>query len=248
MNISKTLVFTVAINGYQWLYRDNLNTQKAYADKCGYDYLAVTQPTTSALGMECAWLKLALILSAFTRGYDSVLYVDADAKIADKTPDLGILLEPEKFLYMAKGYSGRVNSGVIFTLKNQDVINCFSKMIENCELPVPPEDDVGWGENGHVIHYTKNQAFLKIIDSHWNNNHQLDMDDFIRHFSCGPLRGHFKSALIDRIKFSLLKWACKPLQFYTKRNQCLNIMLKQLSRRVTARYPGFFADCEKSSN
>jgi lipopolysaccharide biosynthesis glycosyltransferase len=79
----------------------------------GYEYLVITRPYFTALGVECCWLKLTLLLEALNAGYDTVLFVDADAYINTTAHELERLLEPDKYLYLAKSYSGRFNSGVI---------------------------------------------------------------------------------------------------------------------------------------
>ena len=58
------LIFSIALNGYQWLYRKNLANHAAYAKSIGANYLKVTRPLISRLGVECCWLKLCLLKEA----------------------------------------------------------------------------------------------------------------------------------------------------------------------------------------
>ena len=106
---NKTLVFTIALNGYQWLYQEHIEHQQAYAQRYGYDFVAVTKPALSLMGLECAWLKISLLARALSCGYETVMYVDADADVRAHTPPLESIIEPDKSLYMAHGYSGRFN-------------------------------------------------------------------------------------------------------------------------------------------
>ena len=53
---------------------------------------------------------------------------------------------------------------------------------------LPDEDNVGWGENGHVIHYSHGCDFVKELDLKWNNTYKIDLEDYIRHYNAGPLR------------------------------------------------------------
>lgn len=200
----KTLVFTVALNGYQWLFKENIAHQRAYARQHGYDFVAVTRPSFSRLGLECAWLKLSLLANALRR-YDTVMYVDVDAAIKPSAPPLDSILEGDKYLYMAHGYSGRFNSGVIIARKSEDLHSGILGMIDSCEVPPPVEDSVGWGENGHVISYAKTKAFVKILPKQWNNNSDVDLDDFIRHYSMGPLRPLYKARTINKVLYHVAR-------------------------------------------
>jgi len=188
---NKTLIFSIALNGYQLLYRHCINSHRAYAKKYGYEYLVISRPYFTALGVECCWLKLTLMLEALKAGYDTVLFVDADAYIKTTAHELEPLLQPNKYLYLAKSYSGRFNSGVILVNNHIKIRQWLVDVIAARHLSVLPENDVGWGENGHIIEYTKNCQFVCLLDRRWNNTYDIDLSDYIRHFSCGPLRQNY---------------------------------------------------------
>jgi len=188
---NKTLIFSIALNGYQLLYRHCINSHRAYAKKYGYEYLVISRPYFTTLGVECCWLKLTLMLEALKAGYDTVLFVDADAYIKTTAHELNPLLQPNKYLYLAKSYSGRFNSGVILVNNHVKIRQWLVDVIAARHLSVLPENDVGWGENGHVIEYTKNCQFVCLLDRRWNNTYDIHLSDYIRHFSCGPLRQNY---------------------------------------------------------
>jgi len=194
--MKNTLVFSIALNGYQWRYKSLLASHKSFAESKGYQYVAVTQPVLSLLGEEVAWLKIKLILEAMNAGYEWVVFLDADTRVSKHTPSINQLANPSKHIYACKGYSGRLNSGVLIIENNQFTYHLFSIIIKHATKPVPKEDDVGWGENGHFIHYTKHCDFLSIIDNRWNNNHNPTLNDYIRHYSQGPLHNDFKPPFI----------------------------------------------------
>lgn len=185
---TKTLVLSLALNGYQWTYRKQLKTHKEYAKRQGYVYQAVTSPYFSSLGAECCWLKLTIIRAALLTGYERVLFVDADASINGDCPTLNDVITQDKFIYMAKGYSGRFNSGVLLITNNADAIDWLDRVIASRGQPVKAENSVGWGENGHVIELSKGIDFIKELDKKWNNTSDVMLDDFIRHTNCGPMR------------------------------------------------------------
>ena len=188
---NKTLIFSIALNGYQWLYRHCINSQRAYAKQHGYEYLVISRPYFTSLGVECCWLKLTVLLEALKAGYDTVLFVDADAYIKTTAHELEPLLQPNKYLYLAKSYSGRFNSGVILINNHLKIQQWLTDVISARHLAVLPEHDVGWGENGHIIEYTQNCQFVSTLDRRWNNTYDIHLSDYIRHFSFGPLRQNY---------------------------------------------------------
>jgi hypothetical protein len=161
---SKTLVLSIALNGYQWMYSKELGTHKKYAQKQGYRHQAVTRPYISALGVECCWLKLTLMRTALLSGYDTVIFLDADTVVNADCPPLSSVLENKKHIYMAKGYSKRFNSGVLIAKNNKHTISWISRVIDSRFRTVQEGNDVGWGENGHIIELSKGVTFIKELD------------------------------------------------------------------------------------
>ena len=201
------LVFTIAFNGYQYLYADFLKSHRAYALRQGYEFLAISEPSFCLLCMECAWLKLSVLLRALQMGYETVLFVDADASIGANTPAVESCFRGDKFLYMAKGYSNRFNSGVIIARNNVQLIADLKMLIDEPCAEIPQEDQVGWGENGHLIHLARRCAYVEELDWRWNNNHRTEQADYIRHYSAGPMRALFKASRAGLIRW----WICQLL-------------------------------------
>ena len=204
---NKTLILSIALNGYQWMYRKELNSHKRYAQKNGYVHQAITRPFVSRLGVECCWLKLTLMRTALISGYDNVLFLDADAKVKENCPALSDITNvdtnADKYVYMAKGYSGRFNSGVILAVNHEKTIAWLTKVIDSRGSTVNRLNDVGWGENGHVIELSKGLSFIKELNEKWNNTSNYDLDDYIQHSNCGPMRTSPLSHLFHKIIFSL---------------------------------------------
>lgn len=248
--MSRTLVFTLALNGYQWRYSQLIKTHNHYASKHGYEYVAVTRPRFSMLGLEVAWLKIKLIQHALRAGYDWVMFLDADTQVSQSTPSIQELNQTGKSIYMGEGFSGRINSGVIIIKNSLQARTLFTTIINRATDPIPTEDDVGWGENGHIIHYAKNCDFVAVLDSKWNNNHDKALDDYIRHYSRGPLYEEFQPTIHESFLSGLYHYALAvakrlvvdsnisaPSQAINKYrfNQRLNTTL----RKVLNRYPQF---------
>ncbi len=196
---SNTLIFSIAMNGYYWEYKKNLQTQAAYAMRHGYRYVVIDRPQISLLGMECAWLKVALMSEALKAGYDWVMFVDADAEIKPSAPAIESLRCEGKSIYLAKGFSGRVNSGVLIASRAEASEAFFDQVLAEHAKALPPEDDVGWGENGHIIHFAKKNPAVKLISARWNNNRDPYLRDHIRHYSAGPLRAYYQPGFINHI-------------------------------------------------
>lgn len=238
---SDLLIFTVALNGYQCLYKDCIASHKRYAKKHGYSYQAVCRPFFTVLGSECCWLKLSLTLSAFDAGYQKVLFVDADAYINKDAPKIEKAMRPDKYVYLAKSYTGRFNSGVIFMQNHEETIAWLKKILSQQMTPVSPTDSVGWGENGHIIKYAKNRTFIETIDRRWNNTYDPELDDYIRHFCFGPLRQNLVFSLchkaIARTTKLIIKLKCIASKYtlYTQKKD----PLKTLTDVVIKNYPCF---------
>jgi hypothetical protein len=200
---NKTLVLSIALNGYQWMYRNEIETHKQYSIKHGYTHQAVTRPLVSALGVECCWLKLTLMRTALLSGYDTVLFIDADAIVNSNCPELATVLQSEKYIYMAKGYSNRFNSGVLIARNNEQTITWLTRVIDARFNKVEKENDVGWGENGHVIELSKGVSFIAELEQKWNNTFNYQLNDYIRHHNCGPMRTGFINNFFHKVVFFL---------------------------------------------
>lgn len=185
---SQLLVFDIALNGYRLFYRKALKSHQDYAERIGATYINVSRPYFSLLGVECCWLKLCLIKAAIERGYDQVLFLDADAVVQTTCPDIRQCLSSDEAIYMAKGYTGRYNSGVILVQQHQQTLPFLNRILSSRFQSIPDSDSVGWGENGHIIHHAKGVDFIGTLGIEWNNTYDATCDDYIRHFNFGPMR------------------------------------------------------------
>lgn len=240
------LVFTVATNGYSWLYKRNIKTHKNYADNNNYVYAAVDRPKLCTLGIETAWLKMTLIRDALEAGYEWILFLDADTEIRIDAPPITSLEQPEKSIYVANGYSGRINSGVLI-IKNTSVSKKFiNNVLEIMEMPIPREDSVGWGENGHIIHLAKNETCIHLISNQWNNNSDIKLKDYIRHYSAGPMRKLYKPGHLNLTIFLVYHYILAVIKRLKKTERLAGICqksfrsrLESLTRRTLIDFPIF---------
>lgn len=219
----KPLIISMGFNGYQWAYARNVRTQKVYASAHGYDYVFVEKPALTRLLMECAWLKIPLMLSALAAGRPWVLFVDCDIEVKHGTPAMETLFEEDKDLYMANGFSGRLNSGMILARNRPGVVSLLRTTLNDALKPIPPEDDVGWGENGHIIHYAKNYSGLKLLPTEWNNNQNPELADYFRHYSAGPMRQFYQFTPAERL-------AAKTGKLYVKTGKVYQTLTKLLGK------------------
>lgn len=258
---AKVLVFSVALNGYQWRYRALLKSHQAYAERWGFRHIAVTQPSCSKLGMEVAWLKVALINTALRAGYDWVLFLDADTQVQPHAPNMLNAQQAGKDIYAARGFSGRFNSGVLMVRNSMHSAAFFHRLQTIACLPLPEEDRVGWGENGYFIHLAKqseHREHIAELELAWNNNQLAYQADYIRHYSRGPLHESFVPSLLDRCLAACYHYGLalhKRAHKHTKRNngpsaaararnplwqqQAFLRSLSQLNAEVCQRYPAF---------
>jgi hypothetical protein len=119
---------------------------------------------------------------------------------------------------MAKGYSKRFNSGVLIAQNNEHTISWISRVIDSRFSTVQKENDVGWGENGHVIELSKGVNFIKELHQKWNNTFDTHLNDHIRHSNCGPMRTSFLQNFFHKAVFCL---SARILAF-VNRNQTIS--------------------------
>ncbi len=243
---NSVLVFTVATNGYHWRYRRNIESHQQYARRYNYRYAVVDKPWFCTMGIESAWLKMSLLREALYAGYSWVFFIDADAKIQDSAPPVTSLELDRKYIYVTNGYSGKINSGVML-YKNSPFARRFVRdVLAMCDYDVPEEDSVGWGENGHVIYTAKRYRCVEIISKKWNNNQDINMDDYIRHYSAGPLQQYFRPLLIDKVIFTVCHYCLAILKrldhinmYSASFKSCLSARLDALTKETIKKYPCF---------
>lgn len=237
-----TLVFSIALNGYQWRYRQHLKSHQRYAKRFGYHYQAVTRPFFSSLGIECCWLKLTLMYSALRSGYKYVVFIDADAYVQPHCPPIRSVLELGKCLYMAKGYSNRFNSGVMIVRNCGVIRQWIKKVVHNRATPVEGDNDVGWGENSHIIELSKRCEFIQELPVQWNNTYKPALNDFIRHHNSGPLRKNYWDNLLHKMIFSLADRLVKLTGMSREKKHLppYDGLLYQETKRILRVYPSFY--------
>jgi hypothetical protein len=185
-----TLVYTVGLNGYAERYSNYVRSQQLYADHNQYLYVAITEPSGKYGASEASWLKIAVMNDALALGYDRVAYIDCDAEVLPSAPPLDNIfdVDPPGRIFMARGHSGRFNSGVMF-VRNSLISRRFYKEVWNAMgTLLDPADDVGWGDNGHVIQVAKKLDCVTEIPTAWNSTvWPPPAVEFVRHHT-GPLQ------------------------------------------------------------
>lgn len=209
MKEKKILVFSIALEGYSNLFKDCIRSQKEYCKKYGFNYILINKAPRNLLPKEAAWLKLFLLQAALKCDYEWIAFIDADCEIRTHTPSFVNVLQKykkEKSVFMAHGFSGRINSGVIFMRNSRESIYYLELVINNGDQEVPMEDKALY-ENGHMIHYGKNNPYVQIIEAEkWNNNFCLLEDSYIQHYSGGILREKYlKERPISKLRYKTFK-------------------------------------------
>lgn len=203
------LVFSIALEGYSKLFQSCIDSQKEYCSRYGFKYILVDQAPRNLQRAEAAWLKIFLLRSALKCDYNWIAFIDADCEIRKHAPTF--IQEFDKYkdksIFLAPGFSGRINSGVIFLKNTEEAIGYLEKVIKNGDQEVPYEDKALY-ENGHMIHYGKNHPYVQLIEAvKWNNNFNLDQNSYIQHYSGGILRKQYltSSGISKRSPSFLLK-------------------------------------------
>jgi hypothetical protein len=186
----KGLVISVALRDFKTIFGGCLRTHKAYCDRHGYRYLLVDSLPTLLSPSDCSWLKIPLMIHALEAEWDWVMFVDADCEIRSSCPPLDHVEQPAKSVFMAHGFSGRYNAGVIIARCSADSIDFLQAVWKHAEQPVPEGDRAPY-ENGHVIHFGKQNPAIGVLARTWNNNVAFERDSYIQHYSAGRLRNLF---------------------------------------------------------
>lgn len=191
---NRVLVFSIALVGYDRLFESCIETQRQYCRNCSYQYVLVDHAPRRLRPIEAAWLKIPLIISALKAGYEWVAFIDADCDVRNNMPcfpEYFDSLELEKSIFLSPGFSGRVNSGVIFIKNSAASVEFFQSVINHADQDVPQEDRTDY-ENGHIIFFGKNSPDVYLLEHNlWNNNSKLDDESYIQHYSGGMLRQWF---------------------------------------------------------
>lgn len=188
------LLFSIALNGYDRVYRDCLQSQARYSDRHGYRFWLVDAVPWRLTASQCAWLKVEIMRGLLDAGAPYVAFFDADCEIRDHAPPFHLEFSSSKSLLLAPGKSGRVNSGVIFASNSEPSSARFLEgLISNAHVPIPRPDATRY-ENGHFIHFGKSFSGLGLLEHQaWNNNSQYDESSYVQHYSDGKLREIYRA-------------------------------------------------------
>lgn len=209
----RPLVMSLTLNEYETVFGRMMQSHHRYAERWDADYQVIGANEWTDLGRECTWIKIVLILAALEDGRPWVVFVDNDTVIRRWCPDFRSVARPGRHIYMARGFSGRFNSGVMIVRNHPAATAFFRDVLEKMRHDLPQEDDVGWGENGAVIHVARRYPEVAEISQRWNNNRRFWMFDHIRHYSAGPLRHRYRFTTEERARL-------KTIQDRTLSNLC----------------------------
>lgn len=191
IKVMKSICFTIALNGYAHTFRDCISSQRTYCREQHFELWTIKSLPWRITSRQCAWLKVEIMRGLLSAGVDSIAFIDADCEIRPHTPDFNGTFEDNQMM-MARGKSGRLNSGVIFARNDDRVIAFLDRLISESDNSVSTEDATLY-ENGHFIRYSRDVDFIgSLSHKQWNNNSILDPDSFIQHYSGGELRRHHK--------------------------------------------------------
>gem|GEM_PF-2793016 len=226
------LVFSVGLNGYHVGYRTCIETQREYARRIGADYYIATKPFVRYPAL-AAWLKLTFMSANLIQGYEEVAYIDADCLVRPHAPDFSETMVATGSIFMAKGRSGRLNSGVIFARSSSESKLFLDRVLASATESIPLEARANLRfENGNIIYVDEKYGGVTEIDQVWNNSSIPEMDDYIRHFT-GPMKAEFRAPITDQIQYRLLKSILpRPKKAPQRRSQQFVDALNDLTDRV----------------
>lgn len=141
-----------------------------YALRHGFDYLVYVGSTLQREEPpRGAWEKVFLVQQALERGYDFVVYLDADTLIANMAVDLREALRDKPFSIGAcwhPGRGGHLNSGVLFFRRTRDAVHFIRHW-----LGERGREEDKWQEQAvlnRMAHEEKFKAVVGIISDVYN--------------------------------------------------------------------------------
>lgn len=243
MATPKTLIFSVALNGYDLAYRRALQSHADYAARVGAIQVTVTRPSVRDPAL-AAWLKIPLMRRSLESDWDWVAYVDADCEFKEGAPSFTQTLEgPEGGkgdIFMAEGRSGRINSGVMIARSSEGSRRFFNYVEESIDWSIPEQDRAGLKyENGNVIHVDRVIQPITRLDLRWNNTFDPELPDYVRHYA-GPLRPSYDRSAFDTVRLKARRLLSKrPSPQPDRRSEEFATSLAALTDRVASTYAPF---------
>ena len=234
----KSLVYTIAVNGYSAAYRQCIKTQAHYASRTGSEFVVVDKPARVRETALAAWLKVPVMLSGLRAGYDWVTYIDADCAVNDDAPAPWTVDDGRNQVYMGLGRTGRLNSGVMIARGSEQGAGFFQRVYDSAGEQIPDEDRAHLKyENGNIIYVSKLVDIVGVLDEKWNNTFDPEIRDYIRHFA-GPMREHYKRPMLDELRYRLGQSLTKRSgRQPANRDELFIRSLGELSNLVQNRYP-----------
>ncbi|WP_237692998.1 hypothetical protein [Rothia nasimurium] len=203
--MKKILVFSVGLNGYAFGFRKALESHQKYSERIGADYFVASKLKVNDPAI-AAWMKVTLIDKALEAGYDYVAYIDADCEVQGDTPNFIDLFDGStKSVLMAKGVSGRWNSGVIFVENTHESRMWTQALLKSITEPIAEEHRKNLRfENGNIIAVESKLNCVTEIDYRWNNSYQ-SKSDYIHHYT-GKFKNDYRRNVIENLIFKFLKF------------------------------------------
>ncbi len=188
----KILLFSIATNGYDRHFAALLDKQRDFACAIGADYWVARQaPPRGISAHDSSWLKIPLLVWGLRRGYEWVLYLDADCEVlACPSPATAFADEPAA-VFVCNDFSARINAAVIFVRNSLATRKTLRRLWWSSFVPARmlPAEDRNLYENGHLIHYLKNDSSVRIMEGRWNCSIYKEVADFfIFHHGGTPVR------------------------------------------------------------
>lgn len=186
----KTLVFTVALNGYDSKWKTCIDSHKEYCSRMGYTHRLIDNVDDSVIDLHPKWRKIEYMKRFIEKkDFDVVALFDADLFVRDTCPSFGKFVKnSDAHIFCVMGCSNRPNSGMVVAKSTKPSLQFFTTMLKNRNFPVEKEHFVtNEGENGHFISlYSQQTNIFEILPNCWNNNKSINNTDYIRHF-CGHI-------------------------------------------------------------
>lgn len=106
---------------------------------------------------------------------------------------------------MARGRSGRLNSGVIFASNASGSRSFLRRVLASAteDVPLQHRKNLKY-ENGNIIYVAETYGGVGDMGIEWNNSIDPTLEDHIRHYT-GDMRLQYRRPPLDALRFALAR-------------------------------------------
>jgi Nucleotide-diphospho-sugar transferase len=216
----RCLIYTAYDQNYAAVAAFTVPAMRKYAANHGFDF---EEYIDRPIELPMAWAKIEIALEKFAEGYDTLVWIDADALVRRFDEDIRIYADDDHDFYfvgergMTPGVEVRLNAG-LFMMRRTSHSEAFLRAVLRRteythhawweQAAIMAEFGLWSHFDGAAVRPDEPNRFterLKYLPSRWNNfmGHDLNPDPIVRHFiglnAVGKVAAFKLDAIFDEI-------------------------------------------------